>query len=292
MNEAQPSRTALRVALRRAAHQVMDTPLVFPDPFAVRILGPEAAAELARTPKAARRPHSAALRAWVVARARYAEEVLAAKAGSGKSAETTQKAQCQYLILGAGMDTFALRNPYPHVRVFEVDHPATQAWKRERFQAAGFTLPETASWVPVNFERDDLHDQLLAAGFEPRIPTVTAWLGVVPYLTPAAFAATAGVLSTFAPGSAVVFDYSQPRAALPPVEQLMHDSLAARVAAAGEPFLLFFTPATLAATLCPCGLLVGADLGSYDLNSRYFAARTDGLTLRGSASRLCHAVVR
>ncbi len=292
MNAAKPSRTALRVALRRAAHQVVDAPpLVFPDPFAVRILGPEAAAELARTPGAARRPHSAALRAWIVARARYSEEVLAEKAASGERAETSQKTQWQYLILGAGLDTFALRNPYSNVRVFEVDHPATQAWKRECLQAAGLTLPPTAHWVPVDFERHDLRDRLRTAGFDLTAPTVTAWLGVVPYLTPLAFTATARILGTFAPGSPIVFDYSQPRSALPPTEQLMHDSLAARVAGAGEPFLLFFTPASLAAALRPCGLTVVADLGSRELNGRFFATRTDGLALRGSAGRLCHAAV-
>ena len=270
--------------------------MVFSDPFAVRILGPEAASELARTPNAARRPHSAALRAWVVSRARYAEDVLAEKATSSLPADEecalNGRTPWQYLILGAGLDTFALRSPYPQVRLFEVDHPATQLWKRHRLQAAGLSVPETMRWVPTDFERHDLRTQLLAAGFRFHLPTVTAWLGVVPYLTPAAFAATLDVLGAMAPGSAVVFDYSQPRAMLPPVEQRMHDSLAARVADAGEPFLLFFTPATIAAALHTRGLTVVADLGSDELNRRYFSTRTDDLSCRGSAGRLCHAVVR
>ncbi len=285
MIEAQPSRTALRVALRRAAHQLVDhEPLIFRDPFATRIIGLEAAEELRRTPTAARKPYSAAMRSWMVARARFAEDILA-------DGVQRHPGPTQYLVLGAGLDTFALRNPYPNVRVFEVDHPATQAWKYDSLRAAKLTLPDTATLVPVDFEQQSVRQQLLLAGFQLDTPTVTAWLGVVPYLTPDAFAATCRVLGRFAPGSAVVFDYSQPREVLPPVEQLMHDSLSARVAQAGEPFQLFFTPQTLTAELEVHGLAVAEDLGSLELTARYFAGRTDGLMLRGSAGRLCHAVV-
>ncbi len=284
MVEAQPSRTALRVALRRAAHQLVDAPpLVFSDPFAVAILGEEGAEEVRRTPDTARKPFSAALRSWMVARARLAEDVLAKAAAERSDA-------LQYLVLGAGLDTFSLRNPYPHVQVFEVDHPATQAWKRERLALARLSLPSSAHLVPVNFETQSLESQLVGAGFNPNLATVTAWLGVVPYLTPDAFRATCRVLGSFAPGSHIVFDYGQPRAVLPPVEQLMHDSLAARVAQAGEPFQLFFTPAALAKEIRRHGLKVVKDLGSQELNAEYFAHRTDGLGLRGTSGRLCHAV--
>lgn len=284
MEDAKPSRTALRVALRRASHQLVDRePLVFRDPFAVAIVGREAAAELQRTPSAARKPFSAGLRAWMVARARFAEDVLAEGVGT--------RGVTQYLVLGAGLDTFALRNPYPQVRVFEVDHPATQAWKRERLKAAGLHVPEGGRLVPVDFEQQSLRQQLLHAGFDLGAPTVTAWLGVVPYLTTEAFGATCRVLGRFAPGSSVVFDYGQPREALPAVEQLMLDSLAARVAQAGEPFQLFFTPETLAEELPRYELAVMEDLGGSELNARYFAGRTDGLGLRGSGGRLCHAEV-
>ena len=274
----------MRVALRRAAHQVVDAePLVFRDPFAARILGPDLAAELTRTPNAERKPFSAALRSWMVVRARFAEDVLADA--------VRERGAAQYLVLGAGLDTFALRNPYPGVRVFEVDHPATQAWKRERLKAAGLAVPDDTRLVPVDFEQHSLRQQLLHAGFDTAVPTVTAWLGVVPYLTPEAFAATCRVLGRFAPGSDVVFDYGQPRAVLPPVEQLMRDSLAARVAQAGEPFQLYFTPGALAEELPRYGLEVAEDMGSVELNARYFSARTDGLGLRGTGGRLCHATI-
>lgn len=284
MDPLSPSRTAFRVALRRAAHQLVDAqPLVFPDPFAARILGPAAIAEIQRTPRAERKPFSAAMRSWMVARARLAEDVLAEAAAAHPAV--------QYLVLGAGLDTFALRNPFANVCVFEVDHPATQAWKRGQLEAAELILPDGATLVPVDFESQSLRQELLRAGFDFAVPAVTAWLGVVPYLTAEAFAATSRVLGRFAPGSQVIFDYGQPREVLPPVEQLMQDSLAARVAQAGEPFQLFFTPGALAETLEVFGLRVREDLGSAELNRLYFSSRTDGLGLMGSAGRICHAEV-
>jgi methyltransferase (TIGR00027 family) len=270
--------------MRRAAHQVHDkTPLVFEDPFALQILPPDARAELQRTPAASRKPFSAAIRAFMVCRARFAEDVLAAG--------VREHGVAQALILGAGLDTFALRNPYPGLRVFEVDHPATQFWKRELLAAAKIPVPGTLAFVPVDFERQSLRQQLVHAGFDFGVPTATAWLGVVPYLTSEAFAATACVLGRLPTGSSVVFDYSQPREVLGPVEQLMLDSLSARVAKAGEPFQLFFTPAELAEELVRFDLTVVEDLASAELNARYLANRTDGLELHGRAGRLCHAEV-
>lgn len=287
MIAAQPSRTALRVALRRAAHQVHDAkPLVFDDPLAVRILGPEYAEEIDRTPDKVKRPFSAGLRAFMVGRARLAEDTLAAAVRNPQSAGQNAR---QYLVLGAGLDTFACRNPYAGVRVFEVDHPATQAWKLQMLARAGIAPPPSAAFVAVDFERDSLRARLKAAGFDECIPTVTAWLGVVPYLTPEAFRATMRLLARFHAGSEVVFDYSQPREALSSIEQMMLDSLSARVAMAGEPFQLFFTPDQLAEELDWLGLRVVEDLDSTAMTARYFANRTDGLMLRGKAGRMCIA---
>lgn len=284
MIEAQPSRTALRVAMRRAAHQLHDAePRVFHDPLAIRILPPEARAELVRTPAASRKPYSAALRAFMVCRSRYAEDVLAQG--------VRDRGVHQALILGAGLDTFAYRNPFPHLRVFEVDHPATQAWKRKLLADAAIPIPESVTHVPVDFEHQSFRQQLLHAGFDFAVPTATAWLGVVPYLTPEAFASTTRVLGRCPAGSSLVFDYSLPREALGPVEQLMLDSLSARVAQAGEPFQIFFTPEALADELPTYGLSVIEQLNSAALNARYLAGRTDGLRLLGSAARLCHAEV-
>lgn len=282
MHEVNPSRTALRVALRRAAHQLHDAkPLVLDDPLAVRILGEAFHEELKRTPDKVKRPFSAALRAFMVVRSRLAEDTLAAA--------MRDLGARQYLVLGAGLDTFACRNPHAAVGVFEVDHPATQAWKMEMLKRAGIVPPESAHFVAVDFERDSLDARLKAAGFDERVPTVTAWLGVVPYLTAEAFRATMRVLARCAPGSEVVFDYSQPREVLPPVEQLMLDSLSARVALAGEPFQIFFTPEQLAEELEWLGMRVVEDLDGAALTARYLAGRTDGLMLRGKAGRMCVA---
>ena len=270
--------------MRRAAHQIHDErPLVFDDPFALKILPPEAREELRRTPAASRKPFSAAMRSFMVCRARFAEDVLAAGVRDHGIA--------QVLVLGAGLDTFALRNAYPNLRVFEVDHPATQSWKRRLLADAQLPVPEGLSFVAVDFERQSLRQQLLHAGFEFGVPTATTWLGVVPYLTPAAFAATARVLGRLPAGSSLVFDYSLPREALGPIEQLMLDSLAARVAQAGEPFQLFFTPGSLAQELSCYDLSIVEDLDSDALNARYLAQRSDGLYLRGRAGRLCHAAI-
>jgi methyltransferase (TIGR00027 family) len=282
MIEAQPSRTALRVALRRAAHQLHDArPLVLDDPLAVPILGPDARAELARTPDSILRPFSAALRAFMVTRARFAEDVLA----EGIRERGVQ----QYLVLGAGLDTFAYRNPYPALSVFEVDHPATQAWKRDHLAAASIQVSASMRFVAVDFERQNLRDELAAGGFDFNAPTVTAWLGVVPYLTLEAFRATIAMLGSLAQGSDAVLDYSQPRAALSPNEQLMLDSMASRVAQAGEPFQLFFRPQELEEELRRAGLHVIRDLDGPQMSDLYLKGRNDGLALRGKAGRLCQA---
>ena len=280
---ASPSRTALRVALRRAAHQIYDArPLVFEDPVAIPILGAAHAEELHRTPtpepdqKA--RPFSVGLRALLVARSRYAEDLLAGAVARGVT---------QYVLLGAGLDTFAHRNAYPGLRVFEVDHPATQQWKRELLQGNGLPEPANLIYAPVDFERQSLPEQLQAAGFDASIPTFFAWLGVVPYLTLPAFRSTVSFVAAQPAGSGLIFDYGQPRSALSLREQLARDSLASRVQLAGEPFQLFFTPTEVAAELGAFSAI--EDLGSTEINARYFAGRTDSLKLLGSAGRFVSA---
>jgi methyltransferase (TIGR00027 family) len=282
MHESRPSRTALRVALRRAAHQLYDAhPLVLDDPIAVPILGPHAE-ELTRTPglnpNLKARPFSIALRAFLVARSRYAEDLLA---------QAVTRGITQYVLLGVGLDTFAHRNPHPNLRVFEVDHPATQQWKRELLASTSLPTPTNLTYVPVDFETQSLPQQLIAAGHNPALPTFFAWLGVVPYLTHEAFRATLNFIAAQPPGSGLVFDYGQPRHALPLLEKLAHDSLAARVQLAGEPFQLFFTPTEAAAELDAFHTL--EDLGSSEINAHYFANRTDQLKARGSVGRIISA---
>jgi methyltransferase (TIGR00027 family) len=278
MEEAIPSRTALRVALRRAAHQLYDSPVVFHDPMAVAILGAAYAEELRRTPLREDRPFSIALRAFLVARSRYAEDNLR---------KAVERGVEQYVLLGAGLDTFAYRNSYARLRVFEVDHPATQQWKRELLQRNRIAIPESVTYTPVDFERQSLSAQLVDTGFDHRAPTFFAWLGVIPYLTLEAFRGTLSFISVQPPGSGVTLDYGQPRAVLPLLEQLAHDSLASRVEKAGEPFRLFFTPANIAAEFSRFHSL--EDLGAPEINARYFSGRTDQLAVRGTAGRLFSA---
>jgi methyltransferase (TIGR00027 family) len=267
------------VALRRAAHQLYDAPpLVLNDPLAVPILGTAYAEELRRTPTRPDRPFSVSLRAFLVARSRYAEDNLH---------RAVKQDATQYVLLGAGLDTFAHRNPYPHLHVFEVDHPATQQWKRGLLETGSLPAPANLTYVPVDFERESLPQQLYSAGFDPQAPAFFAWLGVVPYFNLEAFRSTINFIAAQRTGSGVVLDYGQPRSALPFLEQLAHDSLAARVQLAGEPFRLFFTPPEIAAELC--AFRNREDLGSDEINTRYFANRTDNLKLLGSAARLLSA---
>ena len=148
MQEARPSRTALRVAMHRAAHQVLDNPKVLDDPLALAIIGPKAASQLHSSENRYGEQVARNLRAFLAVRSRYAEDELAAAIGRGVK---------QYVILGAGLDTFAYRNPYPEsvLRVFEVDHSATQDWKRGRLAAAGISVPRSLTFAPVDFENDE-----------------------------------------------------------------------------------------------------------------------------------------
>jgi methyltransferase (TIGR00027 family) len=265
--------------MRRAAHQIYDArPLVLDDPIAVPILGREFLPEIERTQFKLNKLFSVSLRAFMVGRSRYAEDLLARAVAAGIT---------QYVLLGAGLDTFAYRNPFSSLRVFEIDHPATQQWKHDLLSANNIAIPSNLTYAPVDFEHQQLGAQLAAAGFDADAPAFFAWLGVVPYLTQEAFRATLAMIGRSAPGSGVVMDYGQPRSVLPPLEQLAHDSLSARVQLAGEPFQLFFTPTEMAKELSEFWNV--EDLGSAELNERYFDGRADKLRILGSAGRIVSA---
>lgn len=273
MREYTPSRTAFRVALRRAAHQLIDHPKVFDDPLAVSILGPDAATELASEVALNEHPFSRALRAFLAVRSRYAEDQLAM---------AVQRGVRQYVVLGAGLDTFAFRNRFAEegLRVFEVDHPSTQEWKRERLRAAGIPVPPNAFFVAVDFERQSLAEALPAAGFRTDAAGFCSWLGVVPYLTESAFAATIAYIAAMPPESGVAFDYAADRSTLSPEGQAALDVLAARVARAGEPFQLFFKPGELTDRLRRAGFREIEDLGGAEINARYSLDNGSGLRIR------------
>ncbi|HKN60259.1 MAG TPA: SAM-dependent methyltransferase [Candidatus Acidoferrales bacterium] len=282
MRDARPSTTAQRVAMRRAAHQILDSPRVLDDPVALPILGPEAAAQLQSERGKLDISVARYFRAFMVARSRYAEDELARAIGRGAS---------QYVILGAGLDTFAYRNPYPEsaLRVFELDHPATQAWKLERLTAAGIAIPASVTFAPVDFERQSLSDGLARANFRRDAVTFFSWLGVTPYLTREAMTSTLALVASMPKGSGVVFDYAVPRSSLSFLGRLAFDRLASRVAAAGEPFQLFFEPGALAAQLASMGFQSIEDLGTDQINARYFKDRADRLRVGGQLGRLMSA---
>lgn len=277
MQKGQPSRTAFGVAKRRAVHQLWDSPRVLDDPVAVKIIGHDAAAEIsgARPSESA---FSVFLRAFVVARSRYAEDQLA---------QAVAHSVRQYVVLGAGLDTFAYRNPHRDLKVFEVDHPATQAWKQRGLRQAGIEIPPNLVFVPFDFESESLAEALNQGGFQPEQPAFFSWLGVTQYLERKTTLETLRWSITSCARNGVVFDYGIPRESLSPGSQLAFDALAARVADAGEPFVNFFDPADLARELRAMGYTQLEDLGADEINSRYFDARIDGLRTGGAGRLMC-----
>jgi methyltransferase (TIGR00027 family) len=281
MQEGKFSRTARRVAIRRAAHQLLDNPKVLDDPLALRIIGSDAAEELKSNPKEDH-AFSRAFRAFMAARSRYAEDELARAVAHGVR---------QYVVLGAGLDTFAYRNPNPGLRVFEVDHPATQIWKREQLHAAGITVPPSLTFVPIDFEQQTLADGLVQSGFNTDAAAFFSWLGVTPYLTREACMTTLSFIAKMPAGSGVVFDFAVDPGLLNPGQRIALGVLSKRVARYGEPFQLFFDPAKLQDGLKSLGFRSTELLQREQINARYFKDRKDGLLVRGGLGHLMGAWV-
>jgi methyltransferase (TIGR00027 family) len=270
MQAGKPSRTAWAAAFHRAAHQVLEGGRIFSDPLAVRILGrdPESVAREAEEHPGARR-----MRIFIAVRHRFAEDALAAAIERGAR---------QAVVLGAGLDTWAYRSPLAErVRVFEVDHPATQAWKRECLAAAGIPSPVSLVYAPIDFEQQSLAEGLAAAGFDPAPQTFFTWLGVVPYLTGEAVWSTLGFLSTLPGGAHVVFDYPDLPESLSPEMRAVHDRRAMHVAALGERWLSYFEPDVLHRRLTALGFSEIEDLGPREIASRYFPNRASAVPERG-----------
>lgn len=260
MEAGQFSRTARGAALHRAAHQTLEQGAIFRDPFACAILGltPEQAVAEAANDERARR-----MRLFVAARARFAEDGLARAVARGLR---------QAVVLGAGLDTFALRNPHAGqgLRVFEVDHPDTQAWKRARLEEMG-GAPESLVFCAVDFERDDLLQRLVSSGLDASRPTYFIWLGVTPYLTRDAIMTTLHAIATI-PGGEVAFDYTEGRERNAGEALAFQDALRSRVAALGEPIIGDLDPAGLARELAALGMSEQEDLDVEAIRACYFKA--------------------
>ncbi len=269
MDAGRPSRTALVVATYRAEHQVLEGGMVFRDPLAMRILGANAKTLERESKEASRR-----MRMVVVMRQRFAEDALAAAVEDGAT---------QLVVLGAGLDTFGYRSPYgDRVRVYEVDFPATQAWKRERLREAGIEAPQWVTYVPVDFERKSLAAGLRAAGFDERAATFVFWLGVVPYLTEAAVWETLGWVAGLRGGAQVVFDYSDPPHTLDEEMKAFHDGRARRLAEIGEEWISYFEAEPLRSRLLEMGFLEVEDLRTGQLVERFFPGKGMRVSRRGA----------
>jgi len=261
MKPNEPSLTALNVARQRAAHQVLDHGSILNDPFAMKILGED---ETDVLPFATRHPLASIGRLFTTARSRIAEDALS---------KAVERGLRQIVILGAGLDTFALRNPHGErqIRIYEVDHPATQAWKRERLAEAQIALPPSLVLVPVDFERDDLGEKLDAAGFQRTSPAFFTWLGVVPYLTQDAIERTLDYLSSIQ-NSEVVFDYVEATEASSQDLRQLETERTKQLERIEERSVSRFEPAGMAAILRSHGFGSIEDISYQDIASRFGAA--------------------
>ena len=270
MQAGEPSRTAFAAALHRGVHKVLESGRIFTDPLALRMVG-ETAENIASN--ASQYESGRKMRIFIAVRSRFAEDSLAAAVDEGLR---------QLVVLGAGLDTYAYRGPLrDRLLIFEVDHPATQAWKRQLLANASIPIPDNLTFAPVDFERETLAGGLAAAGFDPAKPTFFTWLGVVPYLTEEAIWSTLGLIAGLPGGANVVFDYGVPPDTLAPEARAEHDFRAARVAAAGERFRTYFEPEPLRTKLLEIGFTAIEDLGPPAFAARYFPNRAASVPERG-----------
>lgn len=268
MDAGQPSRSAMSAAAARGIHRLRDSPpWILDDPFALPLVGDGWGAFAAQSVALSRPPYQA--RSGVLMRARYPEDALA----SGS--------YTQYVILGAGLDSFAWRHPgyLREGRVFEVDHPATQAWKRERARALALPAGQRHVLVPVDFARDALDASLTRAGFDWSAPTLLSWVGTTMYLPPGAIAGTLRIVARCAPGSGIVLSYNPRTELLDELQRGFLDDVSRLVAGMGEPLRSAFTPGEIARLAADAGLGVAEAPTHDDLAERYFTGRRDGMKL-------------
>jgi methyltransferase (TIGR00027 family) len=264
----EPDSTAVRVALWRAIHVQDDPPPhVLEDEVGLQLAAP---ADGWRS-RPDMSPFTRPFRASILARARFIEDQVEEQAARGVG---------QYVILGAGLDTFAQRRPEiaSHLLIFEVDRPGPQAWKHRRLIELGFGIPPFLRLVPVDFEAGDAWwDRLAEAGFDPRRQAVVVSTGVSMYLTRDAIAATLRQVASLAPGSTFTMSFMLPIEMTDPDVRPAIERAAQGARASGTPFISFFTPAEMLALARDSGFREARHVSAADLADRYFAGRTDGL---------------
>ena len=277
MQPNEPSRTALIPARQRAAHQVLDHCSILYDPFAMKILRED---EKDVLQFANEHPLASIGRLFTTARSRIAEDALS---------RAVERGVRQIVILGAGLDTFALRNPHGalEIRIYEVDYPATQAWKRQRLTEAQIALPPSLIFVPVDFERDDMGETLVAAGFQENLPAFFTWLGVVPYLTQDAIGRTLDYMSSIQ-NSEVVFDYVEPPEAFSEELRQLEKERTEQLEKIDERWASRFEPAGIAAILRSHGFCDIEDINFQEIASR-FGHAVQGLAPGQAGLHVVHA---
>ncbi|PRX28139.1 methyltransferase (TIGR00027 family) [Paraburkholderia sp. BL18I3N2] len=276
--DAAPDSTAARVALWRALHVEADPPPhVLEDAIGLKLLAPgdDWRGRGDMDPQFTR-----PFRASIVARARFIEDLVVEQAGRGLS---------QYVILGAGLDSFAQRRPEiaSRLKVFEIDPPGPQAWKRQRLIELGFGMPDWLRFVPVDFEAGgNWRDELMAAGFDASKPAVVVSTGVSMYLTRDANMATLREVAALAPGSTLAMTFLLPLQLADPEVRPGLEMAEKGARASGTPFISFFTPPEMLALAREAGFGQARHVSAADLTQRYFAGRTDGLRPPNNAEEL------
>jgi len=275
---AAPDSTAARVALWRALHAEIDLPPhVLDDNVGLRLLAPEPDWPLrGDMDPGFTRP----FRASIVARARFIEDLVVDEASHGLS---------QYVILGAGLDSFAQRRPETasRLRIFEIDQPGPQAWKRQRLTDLGFGIPDWLRFVSVDFEAaESWRDSLVAAGFDSSEPAIVASTGVSMYLTKEANAATLRQVAAFVPGSICAMTFLFPLEMADPEVRAALEMAAQGATRSGTPFISIFTPSEILTLAREAGFKQARHISAADLTQRYFAGRTDGLRPPNNAEDL------
>ena len=265
------SSTAMRVAELRAAHLLMDgEPKILDDRVVLRLLDPDTIEKIQRHGEELNAPWLLGMRSHVLLRSRYAEDRLA---------EAVNRGVEQFVILGAGYDTFAYRQPpwASGLKIFEVDHPASQRAKRERLKAAGIETPSNLEFVSVDFERVSLQEGLAASSLDFLRATIFSCLGVLVYLTEEAAYGVFGLVASLPQSSEIVFTFSQPDAALDSAEMARRTKLASLADSMGEPWRTHFDRVVLAGRLRAMGFTEISVLDPAEAQAKYFADRTDGL---------------
>ncbi|PYX08762.1 MAG: SAM-dependent methyltransferase [Acidobacteria bacterium] len=251
---------------------MLDSPKIFEDPLALRIIGPEAESSLRLSLAQFQKPAERAFRAAVMVRNRYAEDELA---------RSIQRGVRQYIILGAGLDTFAYRNPFPLLRVFEVDHPATQASKRSCLEKAAIPIPSSVTYVSVDFERQMMADALRQSGLKSDELIFVSFIGVVRYLSrETVISVLTSIVSSMRAGSEVVFDFAPPPSQLERLREFT-DEIIVNWRSKNNGFRpTYFDPAPLTRDLRRIGFADVQLFGPKEMNARYCKDRTDGLRIQ------------